>query len=692
MTGELLFEIGTEEIPSDYLDNALADLGRLAENAFKEKRLGVREKIMTYGTPRRLVLVGKGLAEKQEDALDEITGPPKKAAFDESGKPTKAAIGFAQRHGVSVEDLQIQKTPKGEYLYVRKRTPGRATMEVLSEILPKLISDIPWPKSMRWGTLGFSFVRPIHWLLALLDGELIPFETAGVKSGDRTRGHRFMAPQSIQVRGIGDYLDKIREAFVLVDREERASKIQEGAMAAARNVHGTPVLDTELLATVTNMVEFPSTLCGSFDKAFLQLPDPVLITAMKKHQKYFAVRDQQGRLMPHFVAVNNTVARDETVVRRGHERVLRARLSDADFFFKQDREKPLQARLEDLKGVIYQAQLGTSFAKVQRFTKLAEYLAEQVAPELKKEVSLAAGLCKCDLVTEMVNEFPELQGVMGREYARRDGHSEAVCLAVHEHYLPARAGDELPSSPAGAIVGLADRMDTVTGFFAIGMEPTGAADPFALRRHALAIIRILEKMEWEVSLREFILKALSILREGISFDEASVFEKVLDFYRERYRQMMLRSDYSPDLVEAVISAEFDHLHHLRYRFGDLKKFVSGFSDLEPLALMFKRMVNILKNQTGAPSVHPALLREPSELQLWKRYQGMRDEFHRLIEHKKYFEALNLLVTLKKPVDEFFEGVEILTKKDEELKNNRVALLKELTQLFLSIADFSKFAI
>jgi glycyl-tRNA synthetase beta chain len=290
----------------------------------------------------------------------------------------------------------------------------------------------------------------------------------------------------------------------------------------------------------------------------------------------------------------------------------------------------------------------------------------------------------------MVAEFPELQGVMGREYARRDGHSEEVCLAIHEHYLPARAGDELPSSPAGAIVGLADRMDTVTGFFAIGMEPTGAADPFALRRHALAIIRILEKMEWEVSLREFILKALSILREGISFDEASVFEKVLDFTGSATADDA-RSDYSADLGR-VISAEFDQLHHLRYRFGDLKKFVSGFSDLEPLALMFKRMVNILKNQAGAPSVHPALLKEPSELHLWKKYQGMKDEFHRLIEHKKYFEGLNLLVTLKEPVDKFFEGVEILTKKDEELKNNRVALLKELTQLFLSIADFSKFAI
>jgi glycyl-tRNA synthetase beta chain len=692
MTGELLFELGTEEIPADYLDNALLELGRLAENSLREKRIGVREKIMTFGTPRRLVLIGKGLAERQEDALEEITGPPKKAAFDAGGNPTKAAVGFAQRHGVSVEDLRTLETPKGEYLYLKKRTPGKETMEILSEVLLKLVADIPWPKSMRWGTLGFSFVRPIHWIVALFDGRVIPFEVAGVKSGDQTRGHRFMSPQSFQVKGTGDYLDKIRENFVLIDREERASKIQEGATAAAGTARGTPVLDPELLATVTNMVEFPSTLCGSFDKAFLQLPDPVLITVMKKHQKYFAVRDPKGRLMAHFVAVNNTVARDETVVRRGHERVLRARLSDADFFFRQDREKPMQARLEDLKGVVYQAQLGTSYAKVQRFTKLAEYLSEQAAPELKKDVSLAAALSKCDLVTEMVTEFPELQGVMGKEYARLDGHSEAVCLAIHEHYLPVRSGDELPSSPAGSIVGLADRMDTVTGFFAIGMEPTGAADPFALRRHALAIIRILEKMEWEVSLREFIFKALSILREEISFDEVSVFEKVLDFFRERYRQMMLRSDYSPGLVEAVITAEFDHLHHLRYRFGDLKKFVSEFSDLESLALMFKRMVNILKNQTGTSSVRPELLKEPCELQLWKSYQGIRDAFRRLIEDKKYFEALNLLVTLKAPVDEFFAGVEILTRKDETLRNNRVALLKELTQLFLTIADFSKFAI
>jgi glycyl-tRNA synthetase beta chain len=308
------------------------------------------------------------------------------------------------------------------------------------------------------------------------------------------------------------------------------------------------------------------------------------------------------------------------------------------------------------------------------------------------EVRLASSLCKCDLVTAMVTEFPELQGVMGKEYARLDGHPEAVCLAIHEHYLPARAGDELPSSGIGAIVGLADRMDTIAGFFAIQMEPTGAADPFALRRHALAIIRILEKMEWEISLKGFITEALSILREDISFDQQVIAGRVLDFFRERYRQMMLRSDYAVDLVEAVISAEFDYLHHLRYRLDQLKKFITEFVDFESLALTSKRIVNILKNQPEAFSVDTTLFKEACESQLWITYQGLKNEFGQLTEKKRYLEALNLLVTLKRPVDEFFDGVEILTKKDDALRKNRVAMLQELARLFLCIADFSKFAI
>jgi glycyl-tRNA synthetase beta chain len=692
MSGELLFEIGTEEIPSDYLDNALAEMGRLASTFLTERHIHVSDKLIVHGTPRRLILVGKGISEKQEDTVEEITGPPKKAAFDQDGKPTKAALGFAQKQGVSPDELQIQQTPKGEYLFVKRTIPGRPTSEILAEVLPKLMADIPWPKSMRWGSYTFPFVRPIHWVLALFSGEIIPFEVAGVKSGNKTRGHRFMAPQVMEVKDARDYFSKMRNAFVLVDREERASRIRAEATAAANTVSGTPLMDPELLNTVTNMVEFPSAVCGSFDKAFLQLPDPVLITAMKKHQKYFAVRDQRNRTMPHFVAVNNTVATDEAVVTKGHERVLRARLSDANFFFKEDRKKPLLGRLEDLKGVIYQAQLGTSFAKVQRFSRLAEYLSEQVAPHIAREVRLASSLCKCDLVTAMVTEFPELQGVMGKEYALLDGHPEAVCLAIHEHYLPARAGDELPSSEVGALVGMADRMDTIAGFFAIQMEPTGAADPFALRRHALAIIRILEKTEWEVSLKSFVTKALSILGEEISFDQPLIAMKVTDFFRERYRQMMLRSDYATDLVEAVISAEFDYIHHLRHRLDHLKKFITGFADFESLALTFKRIVNILKNQPEAFSVNSALFKESCESQLWETYQGLKHQFHQSIEKKQYLEALGLLVTLKKPVDDFFEGVEILTKKDDALRENRVAMLQELSRLFLTIADFSKFAI
>jgi glycyl-tRNA synthetase beta chain len=692
MSGELLFEIGTEEIPSDYLDNALAEMGRLASAYLEEKHIPVSEELILHGTPRRMVLMGKGVSEMQEDIVEEITGPPRKAAFDQDGKPTKAALGFAQKQGVSVEELQVLQTPKGEYLYVKRSIPGKPTPEILAELLPKLIADIPWPKSMRWGSHPFAFVRPIHWVVALFNGKVIPFEVAGVKSGNRTRGHRFMAPQVLEVMDAGDYLSKMKKTFVLIDRQERAATIEKASAAAAKTVSGTPLMDAELLSTVTNMVEFPSAVCGSFDKAFLELPDSVLITAMKKHQKYFAVRDRHNRTMSHFVAVNNTIATDPSVVTKGHERVLRARLSDASFFFKEDRKRPLLGRLEELKGVIYQAQLGTSFAKVERFTRLAEFLSQQVAPEMVEEVRLASSLCKCDLVTSMVTEFPELQGVMGKAYARLDGHPGAVCDAIHEHYLPARAGDELPPSTIGAIVGLADRMDTIAGFFSIQMEPTGAADPFALRRHALAIIRILENMDWEMSLKGFIAKSLSILGEEISFDQQAVAEKVMDFFRERYRQMMLRSDYSTDLVEAVISAEFDSLHHLRYRLDQLKKFIAGFADFESLALTFKRIVNILKNQPEDFSVNPSLFKEPCESRLWESYQGLKNEVRQRTQKRQYFEALNLLVDLKKPVDEFFEGVEVLTKKDDALRKNRVAVLQELARLFLSIADFSKFAI
>ncbi|MGD8226485.1 MAG: glycine--tRNA ligase subunit beta [Desulfobacteraceae bacterium] len=692
MSGELLLEIGTEEIPSDFLDEGIKELGRLAESYLKEHRIQTGDGLEIHGTPRRLILIGKAIADKQGDTVQEITGPPKNAAFDAQGNPTKAALGFAKKQGLSVDQLEVLQTPKGEYLYVKRKIPGRPTPEVLSDILPRVIGDISWPKSMRWGSIGFPFVRPIHWVLALFDGEVIPFEVAGVTSANKSQGHRFMAPTIMEIENLQDYLQKMAESYVIIRREERVKTVEESVNRAAQTASGTPVKDRELLTIVANLVEFPSAVCGSFDEAFLDLPDPVLITAMKKHQRYFSVYDAEGRLMPNFVAVNNTIARDESVVKRGHERVLRARLADAAFFFEEDRKRPLQNRLEDLKGVVYQADLGTSFAKVQRFAKLTEYLAEQVAPESLADIRLAAELCKCDLVTEMVTEFPTLQGVMGEEYARLDGHPEKVCLAIREHYLPERAGSELPASAIGAIVGMADRMDTITGCFAVGLEPTGAADPFALRRHALAIIRIIEEFEWDISLHNFISMSIAILSEEIPLDRDLVFDKVTDFFRERYKQMMLRSDYKSDLIEAIISVAFDYISQLRLRIDQLEKFGKESEEFESLVLAFKRVTNILKKQEESFDVVPDLFKEDSESRLWAAYVEVKDDIYQLMEQRNYYEALKLMVRLRKPVDDLFDGVEILTKEDPQLKSNRVGMLQNLARLFLSLADFSKFSI
>ncbi|MCP4666818.1 MAG: glycine--tRNA ligase subunit beta [Deltaproteobacteria bacterium] len=692
MGGELLLEIGTEEIPSGYLEEGLKELKRLSIAAFKENRIHMSGLIYSCGTPRRLVLIGDGISDQQDDLVLETTGPPRSVAFDEQGKPTKAALGFAHKQGLSIEELETIETAKGEYVYAKTKVPGRPTRDILAEVLPKVIADIPWPKSMRWGSLGVPFVRPIQWVAALFNGEVIPFEIAGVKSGNSTRGHRFMAPEAVEVWDVKEYLQKMKKGFVLIDGKERTGLVEQVSKEAAQAVKGRPAKDPDLVTTVANLVEYPSAVCGGFDEVFLNLPAPVLITAMKEHQKYFAVYNEKDQLMPNFVAVNNTAAKDPSVVRTGHERVLRARLSDADFFFKEDRKRPLEDRTEGLKGVIYQAELGTSFAKVKRFTRLAEYLCQEVMPDKLEDVKLAGRLSKCDLLTQMVTEFPGLQGVMGMEYARLEGYAEEVCLAIHEHYLPTRAGGELPLSRIGAVVGCADRMDTIAGIFAIGREPTGSADPFALRRHALAIIRIIEDKGWDIPLEEFVERAISILGEELGFDGGSVFKKVIAFFRERYKQAMLRSGFESDVIEAIISVAFDRINELRSRMEQLKRFASESVEFEPLALTFKRVTHILKKQEKPFQVDPGLFSEPCEVALWDTYEALKDVVHACLERSEYYEALELLVRLRKPVDDLFDGVEILTKESQARRENRVGILQGLAGLFLSVVDFSKFSI
>ena len=691
MFGELLFEIGTEEIPSDYLERGLEELKSLGETCLRENRIEIREPITAYGTPRRLVLVGRAVADRQEDTVQEMTGPPRKAAFDEQGNPTKAAFGFAQRHGVSVDELEIIETPKGDYVHVSRKLPGKPTKEILSEVMPQLIASMPWPKSMRWGSGAFSFVRPIHWVLALYNDEIIPFEVAGVTSGNMTQGHRFMAPQAAEIHSLEDYLQKMRELFVIIDQNERQAEIERAAESAVQKISGTILKDHELLSTVTNMVEFPSAVCGNFDEEFLDLPDPVLVTAMKKHQRYFSVRDNNGQLLPHFVAINNTVPRNESIVKEGHERVLRARLADAAFFFKEDRKKALEDRLEDLKKVVYHAQLGTSFAKVERFTRLAEYLAEKAAPERIDEVRLAARLCKCDLVTEMVMEFPSLQGVIGEIYARLDGHSESVCRAISDHYLPTQADSALPESLVGSLVGLADRMDTIVGFFAIGLEPTGVADPFALRRQTLAIIRIMRDRNITVSIEDFVKKSATILSESLSFNSEQVIERVLTFSKERLRNMLLSEGIPHDLIDAVISSDVGLLHQVEKRIAALQRFREQSDFFEPLTTAYKRTVNILKDLERSQEVVPELFESKSEENLWNEFTDLKGRVVREIDGENYFEALGSIAALSGPIDEFFSKVMVMAE-DKRVRENRLAILMSLRAMFLKIADFSKFSI
>ncbi|MFC1884028.1 glycine--tRNA ligase subunit beta [Thermodesulfobacteriota bacterium] len=692
MAAELLLEIGTEEIPAGYLANGLENLRRMAEDVFKDCRIDISGNVYVYGTPRRLVLIIEEISEKQHDLLQEMTGPPKNVAYDKEGNPTKAAIGFAKKQGISIEDVSFIDTPKGEYLYVKKQVAGRPTKEILAEVLPKLIADLPWPKSMRWGSVNFSFVRPIHWVLALFGGEIVSFEVGGVFSGDRTFGHRFMSPESIRIAGAKDYLEKIKNASVVVDQSERELIIERMIAEESEKVGGTAADDQALIKTVANLAEYPSAVCGNFDNRFLELPDSVLVTAMREHQKYFAIYDKKKKLMPNFIAVNNTLARDDSIVRKGHERVLRARLSDAQFFFNEDMKRPIEDRLEDLKGVIYQADLGTSYEKVMRFTQIAEYLCEIVLPDSIELVRTAAKLCKCDLVTLMVNEFPSLQGVMGMEYAKAEDFPKVVCSAIYEHYLPTRSGGPVPESEIGSIVGCADRMDTIVGCFAVGLEPTGSADPFALRRHSLAILSILEEKGWEISLSRLVAKGISVLAESIHFDEELVHKKVMDFLRERYKNKMLIKGYETGLIDAVISVNFDKLNLLNQKIDQLKEFASGSEEFQALTQTFKRVSNILKKQDRSFEVNEDLFQESCETDLWKLYQGLSKELSNSLEDGDFSKSLRLLTRLRKPVDELFEGVEILSRENEWLKRNRLGMLQHIEGLFLNVADLSRISV
>jgi len=684
MKKELFLEIGTEEIPAAFLPKAMADLEALIGKELEAARVTHGE-IRTLATPRRIALLVRDVDERQPDADITSLGPARKVAYDAEGKPTRAAEGFARGQGVEVGELTLAITEKGEYVSVTKRIIGRPVAELLTEILPRVIGAIPFRKSMRWGDLDVRFARPMHWIVALFDGVVVPFTFGAVKSGSASRGHRFMANDVFPVRDFAHYLDECERHFVIPDPEKRKEIIRREVEQAARAAGGSVLPDEELLEQVTFLVEYPSVVCGSFPRDFLQVPREVLITSMREHQRYFSLVDGEGNLLPNFITVNNTLAEDPTVVVKGNERVLRARLSDARFFFEEDKKVPLEERVEGLKGVVYQARLGTSYEKMERFRDLAEGLAERTRPELKDKTSRAAYLCKADLVTGMVGEFPELQGVMGREYALFSGEDGEVARAVHEHYLPNQAGGILPSSDIGAFVSIADKLDTICGCFGVGLIPSGTADPYALRRSAIGIISIITDRGYDITLSALIDASLKLLRDKLTRDEATVRSDVLEFFRGRYVNLMA-GRYPADVVEAAVAVSFDNMNDASSRIAALAEFRDR-ADFESLAVAFKRVCNIVKQGIDAP-VDEGLFQDETERELFRSFGSVADAARERIARKDYVAALSEIAGLKGAVDAFFDNVMVMAE-DERVRNNRLALLTGIARLFGAIADFAR---
>jgi glycyl-tRNA synthetase beta chain len=683
---ELLLEIGTEEIPAGFIPQALNDLEALVRKELEGQRIDFKG-VKPLGTPRRLVLFIQSLSEKQQDIEVKKVGPSKQAAYDSKGNPTKAAIGFAKSQSVSVESLKLIQTEKGEYVCAVKEEPGRPTLELLSSILPKLILSIPFQKSMRWADVSIRFARPIHWILALFGREVVPFEVGNVRSGNVTYGHRFMHPGSIRVKDLYSYLKKMREAFVIVDPVERKKRIEEEMIQEGASVSGRVLRDEDLLNEVNFLVEYPVALCGNFDPKILSLPREIIIHSMKEHQRYFPVEDDHGVLLPHFLCISNTNPKDRKVVVKGNERVLKARLSDAAYFFQEDLKIPLEKRLEQLKKVVFQAKLGTSYEKVMRFTQLALFLVEKIDPKLRETVERASLLCKADLVTGMVGEFPKLQGIVGREYARLSGEKAEVAEAIYEHYLPNFAGDRLPSSPIGDIVSMADKMDTIVGCFGVSLVPTGTADPFGLRRQALGIIRIILEKKYSLSLFQLIEESGRLLKEKMERSFSEVNKEVLDFFKVRYQNFLLDRGYPFDVVESVISTSFDELLDVQHRIDALRR-AREWKDFESIVIGFKRAINILKGAPYKKEINPSLFSESAEQNLYQSFLKAKGKIELQFNQKKYESALLEMTHMKRPIDEFFDGVMVMVE-DEAIRNNRLALLDQIGQLFLRIADFSK---
>ncbi len=687
---DLVFEIGTEELPASFQRPALewmaAEINKLLDdNRLNGEGEGQRASIATYATPRRLALIVTAIAASAPDLRKKLSGPPVKQA-KQDGKWTKAAEGFARKAGVAVENLRIE----GDRVVVEQHVRGQSAAEALPAMLEQIIRGIPFRKSMRWDALETdAFARPVHWIAATLDGKPVPVKFADVVSAPKTRGHRFAAPQEFPLPAAKDYVAALRKAHVLADWAERSKRISEEVTRAAAEAGGVPRPDPELLETVTGLVEEPFAVAGFFEKDFLQLPPEVLISEMRGHQKYFAVQDVKGELLPAFVAVSNTKVRDPAVSRRGYERVLRARLSDGKFFFDEDRKVPLRSRIEKLGRRTFLQGLGTELERVQRLRELSLWLHGATGKGEPRQLAEAAELCKADLTTGMVGEFPELQGAMGRVYALNDGVEPKIADAIFEHYLPRGAEDRLPSEDTGALLGIADRLDLIVGLFGLGKEPSGTADPYGLRRAALGILRVTLARGYRFDVDE----ALRAAQKLHGKDDAGIRERVWQFLLARL-EVLLRDKAQPDSIQAVLHTGDRDLIALEKRLVALQTVrEKSRAQFEATAAAFKRIGNILAQaqQKGFSPVgfQAQRCKTGSEQSLAAALDESRSRVSgALDENEDYLAAYAALAELRPVVDRFFDEVMVMDP-DPQLRDNRLALLRSLHELFSPLADFSR---
>ncbi|MEJ2390848.1 MAG: glycine--tRNA ligase subunit beta [Gammaproteobacteria bacterium] len=683
---DLLIELGTEELPPKALLRLSNAFAAAIRQGLAQAELAYAN-IQPFASPRRLAILVTDLQTQQADKDQERRGPALQAAFDEQGNPTKAAQGFARSCGVDVSVLETLETDKGSWLVYRARVKGNTAASLLPDIINTALNQLPIPKRMRWADLDAQFVRPVHWVVLLFGDEVIDTEILSVRSGRETWGHRFLANQPIYLPAPGEYEVLLEsEGKVIANFARRRDAIRGQIEQAAHQLDGAAVIDDDLLDEVTAMVEWPVAVIGNFEQRFLEVPQEALISTMSANQKYFHVVNQQGQLLPHFITISNIDSRDPDKVRAGNERVIRPRFADADFFWKQDRKQSLASHLDSLKTVVFQKQLGTLYDKTQRVARLAETIASQLGGD-KLAALRAAELCKCDLMTAMVGEFPELQGIMGRYYAKHDGEPDEVAAAIDEHYMPRFAGDQLPQTRTGQAVAIADRLDTLLGIIAIGQAPTGDKDPYALRRAALGVLRCMIENDLALDLQPLLSFAAKQFDKSVKANKAV--EATIDFILDRLRTYYTSQDIKPDVFESVHSQRPTQPNDFNARLLAVNAF-RELAEAESLAAANKRISNILKktDEKIPARVDDKLLQDEAEQALAAQLNSLSDHIAPLVAERNYTAILHQLANLRSNVDSFFDKVMVMAD-DKALRHNRLALLTQLRNLFLQVADISQ---